>query len=323
MQPQLKNYQGKMTEWTWSGSKLTKAMTCWYQLFRDHLIHQAVPGQNNAFAIGSGVHDALEQISIDYAENALLIDMTFDDKGNDVPFCHNTEKYAAIARNSTLDSKDLEKRKLKDGEIPPEEQAASIVRKYIDYCLDESNGVYFLKPMRRREPVNRKINGQWKKHNWWTEFWGDIFLEDKFFGGNIQIKIKGDILTENLSVVDWKTASKPYTIKEIENPLAGKGLQLTTYGVWSVQNTEQYGNNGWMTLVKENLSNHQKFKVQPISYQMTPEIVEGFNQLVNQINREFILQLIEYQKTKKDFRRGGNGKDGCCWFCPHKAFCVR
>ena len=308
MQPNLKDYKGDMKPWAWSPTTLMEWGDCNFKVFMDKVLHRSSFGRSNALALGNGIHAATETISIDYA----------DGKMPNLP--ENRSKYTDIAFEFAKTDKSRDPSAFhKWGSTTPEDDAVNVIKLYLDRGQ-------FVKPLlvqpHHKRPPSHKVGGKWVTKKYWTEFYGQMFLPDLHYGGSVQVNVKGDVLTEDYKCLDWKSASKPYVPSELSNPVAGKGLQLSSYGVWTHQNFDgKLTENGWSVLIKPNPSKNIEFDVQNLKFQMTEEIVKAYVRQVSIINKEFIESLRNYIENKTEFKRGGNGCDGICYFCAHKPYC--
>lgn len=306
MQPELKNYRGEMKPWTWSPSKLvTWDEGCHYAFFRDHILHEDSFTKNNAFALGTGVHAALEQISIDYADG--LLDPCGYRAYTDLAF-----------RTTKADDRRCEADFVRFNQNPPEVDASAMIQHYLDRGK-------FIKPLKANpqdwNAPSENIGGKWVKKRYWSEFFGNIVVPDTALGGVIKITLKADGISENYEGYDWKTSSAKYRYDDIKNPIAGKGLQITSLGVWTYSTFGKLTKNGWVVLVKPNEKKGIKFDVQPIFFQMTEDIITEFYKKIVKINKEFMIELSGYINEGKDFKRCGDGRTGKCYMCKKNYLC--
>lgn len=209
-------------DWTWSASKVRRFTECPFRFFKEFIQLEVSYTKNPAFAIGEGIHEAVEQMSLDRA-----IGMSVEE------IKKNINKYIVIYVEACRNSSNYE-------ESYNIEEFANMIPYYIDNAR-------ILTPKKRKIPVSRKINGVWTKHWYWTEGWGDLKLP---FTDTI-LKLKIDIVTENEAIVDYKTSSSKYSKKAIAKYLEDPALQLSIYGCWFVQEFGIYPTVAWQVIDKK------------------------------------------------------------------------
>jgi putative RecB family exonuclease len=137
-------------------------------------------------------------------------------------------------------------------------------------------------------------------------------LTEKWFkldcGNNIFCNGKIDIVTENHCVVDYKTASKPYTQKDAEHVLMDKGLQLTVYAAayhqWFNKMPKKVG---FQVILKD------KSEIQNIGSSRTEKDVENVKKYVVRENDRF-----NHMSELGMFPKGLNPK---CFWCNFREEC--
>jgi CRISPR/Cas system-associated exonuclease Cas4 (RecB family) len=141
---------------------------------------------------------------------------------------------------------------------------------------------------------------------------GVIFTE-RFFSYKLrghEITGKIDVITENLSLVDYKSASKRFVQSEVDNPLSDKGLQLSIYCLpFKMWFEDLPSKVGYQVIVKDT------FKVQNIATKRTgDDLIEVEEYIVKAIDD--ILDCMAKNKFNK------TKFDKFCYWCQFKEVCI-
>ena len=137
-------------------------------------------------------------------------------------------------------------------------------------------------------------------------------LTEKWFkldcGDGLKCNGKIDIITQNESVVDYKTASKPYFQCDADIALEGVGLQLTIYAAAFYQWFKRLPKKvGFQVLLKD------ESQIQNIAATRTLEDIEKVKKYIWKCHNRF-LQLSEFNV----FPKGLNPK---CFWCNFREKC--
>jgi len=269
----------KPMPWKWSYSKLEQWITCRYKMYREHVLLDVVKGKSDPFAIGSGVHDALEQMVID----------------NAIGMLRDTAHYVNIYRTSCFNNDDLANPSKVDD-----------FQWMIGNYMSKSTNMPV--PLKRETPIKQGRNIS----HYWTEFFGTLNWEDKYYGDKIELTVKGDVLTDKYENVDWKTGSGAYKPDVLSNPFAPKALQLTLYAFWTYLEFGIIAPAKWILLRKDCK------KITPYEFTPTLEIFEGLDQHMNFHNAQFIQALYD---SSQMYRTGNGSTDPQCRWCNYKKMC--
>ena len=269
-------------------------MECPFAFWQEYIKLNVVKGKNNAFAIGSGIHDAIEQMTLDKVQEGLK------------PVQH----YEAVYRNSALNSDDLMPvTMLKRGGKEVPFTGEQVVGHYENIIGSYYNSGQILTPKKRAKPYK----GSW----YYTEGWGRLHIDD------FDVVIKTDIITDK-AIVDYKTGSKKFSVDEVNEPLKPKGLQASVYGSWFYQEFGFCPYTGFQVIGKHDTSNPKstQFFVQVLGFLMTESIVRDTIQLIRGCHEWFKY----YLSIKKFPSNPEYSKSGClsgkCYFCNYKRYCV-
>lgn len=143
------------------------------------------------------------------------------------------------------------------------------------------------------------------------------FLVEHFFrlrcSNEVTVNGKIDIVSLKGAVVDYKTASKKYDVKDMLNPTKGKGIQVTTYSAAVLQDFNFLPKvNGYQVILKDGK------EVQNIAVEASYNAIDQVKQWYIDIHNKYLRFITNY--GEKTWPKGL--KPSCFW-CSYKSLCVK